>query len=329
MRLKLVLLVVGFFFPFLTYAGHGYLYESTFYRQGKDYLSRLAYVSNDRLQDLPDDKRRVCQDRYSSLLKDGVLDIRIALGYFDWTTGSPLRYYGENYGYSPSMDIGGFYALSSILTSSCRGNNQLCGFRRESGNMYRFSKPIRIRGKTYTARVEVQFSSETELLSRNTGRYSANQSSRSQYTESFFKNALRNADVTFYFGHSRNGGGPDFNPPVFVPGTNKLNYSGYYKAKRPGLNKMINALSSSDDPTEIVGMFSCDSRDHFLRKIRAVSPHTGVITSLDILTVTEVWTAMNGALDSLLRGQCQKSFYQSLRMTAGNQRYMTMDGVFE
>ncbi|MNL64303.1 hypothetical protein D3C87_1885040 [compost metagenome] len=91
---------------------------------------------------------------------------------------------------------------------------------------------------------------------------------------------------------------------------------------------MLSSLGESSNPTRILGLFSCDSRDHFLRKVRSTSPNTGVITSLDILTVDEVWTSMLGGLDSMLRGQCQKSFYQSLRMTSRNQRFMTMDGVF-
>jgi hypothetical protein len=326
MKIRILYFAVAFLMPLM--ASAGYLYEGTFYRLSKNYLYMLSNTSNDRLEKLDSDQRNICENLYDGILKDNVLDIRIALGYFDWTIGSTLRMDGTNYGLSPSMDIGAYGALRAVLKSSCHGNNKLCGFRQDPSNMYRFTRPITIRGKTYTARVEVQFSSATELLNRNLGRYAGQQRNRSQYTESFFLNGLKNADATFYFGHSRNGGGPDFNPPVFLPGQNKLNYSGYYKAKQPGMRKMLNALAESSNPTRILGLFSCDSRDHFLRKVRSTSPNTGVITSRDILTVNEVWTSMMGGLDSMLRGQCQKSFYQSLRMTSRNQRFMTMDGVF-
>lgn len=306
----------------------GYLYEGNFYRSGKNYLQSLANTSNDRLENLDGNQKNICENLYGTLLKDNVLDIRIALGYFDWTTGSSVSMDRQNYGLSPSIDIGAYAALRALLTASCRGNNKLCGFRQDSSNMYLFTRPITVHGRNYTARVEVHFSSATELISRNTGRNSADQADRSRHTENFFQNGLKNADLAYYFGHSRNGGGPDFNPPVFLPGQNKLNYAGYYKAKQPGMRKMISSLEDSAKPARILGMFSCDSRDHFLRKVRSTSPTTGVITSLDILTVDEVWTSMLGSLDSVLRGQCQKSFYQSIRMTSRNQRFMTMDGVF-
>ena len=331
MKIRFLFFLASLLLPLMASASNfrgGYLYEGQFYRMGKNYLDMLATTPNDRLENLDSNQKNICQNLYGSLLKDGVLDIRIALGYFDWTTGSSINLDGSNYGLSPSMDLGGYAALRAILTSSCRGNNRLCGFRQDPSNMYRFTRPITIRGNTYTARVEVHFSSSTELLSRNVGRNASEQQDRSQFTENFFRNALKNADVTFYFGHSRNGGGPDFNPPVFLPGQNKLNYAGYYKAKQPGMRKMLNSLSESSNPTRILGLFSCDSRDHFLRQVRSASPNTGVITSMDILTVNEVWTSMMGGLDSMLRGQCQKSFYRSLRMTSKNQRFMTMDGVF-
>jgi hypothetical protein len=331
MKIWFLQLAVVLFLPLTASAYNfhgGYLYEGTFYTLGKNYLRLLSNTSTDRLEKLDSNQKNICENLYGTLLKDDVLDIRIALGYFDWTTGSSVYLGGTNYGLSPSMDLGGYAALRAILTSSCRGNNKLCGFRQDSTNMYRFSRPITVHGRNYTARVEVHFSSSTELLSRNIGRNYNDQLSRSQYTESFFRSGLKNADVTFYFGHSRNGGGPDFNPPVFLPGRNKLDYAGYYKAKQPGMRKMLSSLQDSSNPTRILGLFSCDSRDHFLRKVRSASPNTGVITSLDILTVDEVWTSMLGGLDSMLRGQCQKSFYQSLRMTSRNQRFMTMDGVF-
>lgn len=334
MRLRLLAFAVATALPLVASAGlfssfnRGYIYEDSFYRSGKNYLRLLQNTPNDRLDKLDSNQKNICENLYGKLLNDGVLDIRIALGYFDWTTGGTVSYDGKNYGLSPSIDLGAYASLRALLTSSCRGNNQMCGFRQDSSDMYKFTRSVSIHGRNYTAKVQVHFSSATELLDRNTGRSAGDQRERSQFTENFFRSSLKNADVAYYFGHSRNGGGPDFNPPVFLPGRNKLDYAGYYKAKRPGMRLLLNSLSESSNPARILGMFSCDSRDHFLGKVRSTSPQTGVITSLAVINVEEVWTAMLGSLDSMLRGQCQKSFYQSLRMTDKNQRYMTMDGVF-
>ncbi|MFV8248234.1 hypothetical protein [Bdellovibrio bacteriovorus] len=306
----------------------GYIYETSFSSMGWRYLDLLENKSTDDPKALESSQRNACYKRYGTIINDNTLDIRIAIGYFDWTTGSNVHYSGRSYGVSPSLDIGAYEALKDLLTSSCGGKARFCGFRKDPQNSSLFTREVTIHGKKVLARVEIRFSSASEILSDNLGKYRDTQAQRSRYAEDFFSRSLREADAVFYFGHARNGGGPDFYPPVFLPGTNKLNYSGYYKAKRPGFNKMLNALGSSRQ-APVIGLMACASRDHFLRRTRAVAPNSGVISSMDVLNVDYVYTAMIGAVDALLRGQCQKSFYQSIRMTSGNQKYITMDGMFE
>ncbi|MNL56698.1 hypothetical protein D3C87_1802100 [compost metagenome] len=91
---------------------------------------------------------------------------------------------------------------------------------------------------------------------------------------------------------------------------------------------MINALNSGRQ-APIIGMMSCNARYKFLGPLRKAAPDSGVITSTAILDIDIVYTAMIGAVDAILRGQCQKSFYESIRMTNKNRKYMTMDGMFE
>ncbi len=305
-----------------------YLYERDFLSAGRSYISKLSQTDTDRLQDLDRNKRAICENRYDGILKDGVLDIRIILGYFDWTTGSAVRYDNKNYGLSPSMDLGGYRALANILTAPCKGTGQLCAFTQDRQNPYLYTKNVRIHGKAYRARVEVHHSSYSEILRTNTVTASDLQRNRTEFAQDFFRKSLQNADVTFYLGHSRNGGGPDFSPPRFVGGSNKVDYKNYYQVERPGFKRLLSALDSPNQ-TKILGLFSCDSRDHFYGKIRKLAPNTGVISSTAVLNLTDVWTAMMGGLDSLLRGQCQQSFYRSLRLTSRNAKYITMDGVFD
>lgn len=315
------------FFTQTSWAG-GYLYESTFLNMGRNYLQLLGGKSTDSLANLAPDKKIKCLQRYSPILTDGVIDIRIALGYFDWTTGTDVYVEGRPFGVSPSLDIGAYYSLKDLLLTPCYGKARFCGFRQDGNSAYRFYRDVQIHGQTYRAQVEVHFSSATEYLDQNQKSYRSEQQRRSGFAETFFVKGLQNADAVFYFGHSRNGGGPDFSPPVFVSGRNKVNYDGYYKPKQPGFKKMASALKS-EKKTPILGLMSCASRDHFLSRLRKLAPGTGVITSLDVLNVDEVYTAMIGGVDAILRGQCQQSFYQSLRMTKNNQKYITMDGMFE
>lgn len=313
-----------------SFAGRGtYLFESAFLQMGSQYIDLLKAKPTDALSDLPQDKRSMCLQRYQSLLGDGALDIRISLGYFDWTTGSEVRAEGNNYGLSPSIDLGAYSALRRLLLSPCSGQTRFCGFRESSQSPYRFMRNVQIHGNLYAAQVEVYFSSATEYLSLNLSDYRGQQDQRTLFMENYFVQALQNADAAFYLGHSRNGGGPDFAPPVFVGGRNKVDYDGYYEVQTPGLKRMLTGLSQGKSKAPVLGLMSCNSRDHFLRKVRNLAPNTGVITSLNVLNVDEVYTAMIGAVDALLRGQCQHSFYQSLRMTSNNQQYITMDGMFE
>lgn len=307
-----------------TYDSDNYLYQTEFDQMGQDYLQLLESLPTDQLNSLPANQKAACIQRYSEILKDGVIDIRIALGYFDWTTGSSIG----NYGLSPSIDMTAYVVLRDVLTDHCYGNLRLCGFRQDPRNPYVFTREINPFGKRYQARIEMYFSSITEDYLSNIGQYADRQKNRTQFMDNFFAAALQNADAVFYFGHSRNGGGPDFAPPRLTS-ENKVDYAGYYEVYRPGFKKMLKALSSSTKQTQILGLMSCDSRDHFISKLRATAPHTGFITSTAVLDVDGVYTAMLGGLDALLRGQCQKSFYRELRMTEDNQKNITMDGMFE
>lgn len=324
MRLCLYLLVL----PVLSLGSvaHGHLYEDEFYRMGASYVSLLNDLLNEDYESLPPAQKAFCVKKYNKILEDKIIDIRIPIGYFDWTIGREVVKDGRNYGYSPSIDIGAYSALRNLLTKPCAGQSLFCDFIQEKE--YIFTRVVTIRGRSYAARVEAYFSSVTELIDRNTGRAGGDQRQRSDYVARFFKNSLAGADAVFYLGHSRNGGGPDFDPPVLVPGTNKVDYNGYYKKKRPGYFMMMSALSGGNQPA-ILGLMSCDSRDHFMQSLRSKAPETGVITSTAVITVEEVFTALIGGVDAVLRGQCQKGFYKSLRMTTRNQTYITMDGMFE
>jgi len=300
------------------------LYESEFTNLGQSYLRSLGGLNTDNADRLSGSQRDRCLSRYSPILNDGLIDIRIVIGYFDWTTGQQV----SNYGYSPSIDPGAFQALRRLITGRCPGEAEFCGFDQVSGNPYRFTKRVNLQGRAYQARVDITYASVSEYLNANLGKYASEQKQRSQTSQAIFVNALQNADVVLYFGHSRNGGGPDFNPPIFIPGTNKVNYNGYYKPNRPGFKRMLSALREGHQPS-IIGLMSCDSRDHFLSTLHRTAPRSGIITSLNVLDVKGVYTAMIGAADAILRGQCQRGFMSSLRMTEFNQKNITMDGMFE
>lgn len=303
---------------------NGYLFENEFYALAQKYIELLEVLPTDVFQNLPEQQKTQCFRRYSDLISDDILDIRIALGYFDWTNGNEI----PGYGYSPSMDLGAFSALENILQDHCTGRLQFCGFKQSHDDPSLFFKEITIFNKKITARIKMNYSSDSEFYEDNTKINREEQNKRSSYMDKFFSDGLKQADALFYFGHSRKGGGPDFHPPI-LNSARRVNYDGYYFPLRPGFKKMMMGLSNTNEQTKIFGLMSCDSRDLFLKPIRKIATNTGVISSTAILELDQVFTAMIGAIDALLRGQCQRSFYKEIRMTPENKDFITMDGMFE
>lgn len=301
----------------------GLLYESVFDSYAANYLALLNQHPTDDWADAKDEKRAFCEHRYENLLEDGVLDIRISLGYFDWTEGLNINTYGR----SPSIDLGAFVSLRKFLLSPCRGQAQFCGFKPEPKNLGTLSKSVQMNGRRYLAQIEMQFSSVTEFFDTNITRARDQQIARSESTERFYLDSLQSADVAFYFGHARDGGGPDFDPPV-LNNKGRVDYDNYYIPKKIGLGRMLEALTQATHPAPVIGVFSCDSRDHFLKKLRLAAPDSGIITSMAVIDVKEGFTALIGATDALLRGQCN-NFYKSMRLTDKNAKTITMDGMFE
>lgn len=281
-----------------------------------------ASKSIQRLEILPIQQNGFCEGKYKEILNDGVLDIRVAFGYFDANAG---------FGFSStdlSVDRGADAALRTALLAPCRKNARFCGFQVDPQNSYALTRTVDIQGRTYTARVEIYHSSFTDSLRLNKNIYGPQQLQQTQYVENFFSSSLQTADATFYFGHSRFGGGPDFAMPVYIPGSNRLDYENYYLAQKPGLSRMIAALSGAPKPSSIIGLMTPDSYGYFLEQVRLAAPTPGIITSYGEITYLEVYSAMIGAIDGLLQGKCGSSYYQSLRLTKTHANAIFMDGSF-
>lgn len=296
-------------------------YERDFLRLGWSYLSLLNGVQTDELT-------ATCERRYTELLKDGVFRIHVVLGYYDWTTGQNVFDGGLNFGFSPSLDVGSLAALKTLLTDSCSGRIELCGFTQDLSNPNVFQKELTIRGSNVLAQIEMRNSSLTEYYQENTQRRLTEQKQKSKTTEEFFKHSLQEADATLYFGHSRDGGGPDMWPPVMKKNQNHVNYA-YYQKHQPGFQKIREALVESQKQTPILGVFSCDSRGHFLSELKKLAPHTGFITTTTLTRVDDSFQSLVASLDALLRGQCQRGFSESLKLNPRIRDSVIVEKLFE
>ena len=257
-------------------------------------------------QNSPDEGARSCESFFQPYLKKGLLDIRYALGYFDVSTGVEIVDRWANRGLSPSLDIEVFKAFNAAWTAPCVGKQRLCGFTAigtvESGKIF-FQKPLVIHGEEILVRIVLTQASASDSFVLNKGAMSDRQKFLTEQSEDNYFEGLKTADIVFYNGHSRDGGGPDFTPPV-LNSSNKTNYSGYYHVKKPGFRRMMTALKQGGNKDVTIGLFSCYSKSHFYRELSKLGPKQRLILSSDSVDYMDTLRGTIGYLEGFLRGAC-------------------------
>lgn len=247
-----------------------------------------------------------CTSVYQNVLNKGTMDIRYALGYFDDSRGTEIVFDGRNYGLSPSLDIEIFYVMKTVLTKKCEGSRALCGFT-ESGDPKTgrlvFEKKIQMHGREVAVKLALTHASASESFERNLGELKERQAFLTQQSEENYFGGLGVADVVFYNGHSRNGGGPDFNPPI-LDKTLHVNYSGYYKVQRPGIKRALSLIKKNPNKDSIVGFFSCYSQSHFHSSLLRANPKQKMILASDTIDYLDSLKGSIGYLEGILKGEC-------------------------
>ncbi len=249
---------------------------------------------------------RKCESLYEPMLSDDVLDVHYALGYFDDSTGADHIWAGINYGPSPSYDISVFHGIRQELKADCRGGLKLCGFSEagdpESGKVV-LKKEVRVHGRDVLVRITLTQASASESFVLNKGELAARQKKLTLQSEENFFDGLKTADMVFYNGHSRNGGGPDFNSPILNK-KGKVDYKGYYEIKRIGIKRTYNSLKENPNQGFVLGLFSCYSRKHFYSDFMKNNPQQKLILTAETIDYFDTLSASVGYLEGFLRGSC-------------------------
>lgn len=249
-----------------------------------------------------------CAPVFKNAIRNGVLDIRYALGYFDDSQGIEINYNGINYGISPSLDIVVFNVLRGFLKAPCNPNSGqvLCGFSEQgeaSKGLVVLSKNINLLGQRVTARITLTQASASESFVQNKSNLKDRQQFLTQQSEQNYFGGIGSADIVFYNGHSRNGGGPDFNPPVLTRDLH-VDYKGYYEVRRIGIKRVLDLIKKGGNKDQILGFFSCYSQKHFYRDLLAANPKQKLVLSADTIDYLDTLVASSGYLEGLLRGYC-------------------------
>lgn len=273
------------------------------------------------LSQMPTDQQRdgQCQATYARIGQQRRMVIHVGLGYFDQSRGYPYVYDGKSYGMNAALDSFAHAALVNIITAPCRGEARACGFHINP------SAPASIGGlpveflKGPDAQIPIQvivriqhgslsWSHDENLKSVSQQRQVSNQA------ESMFFDQICQADVAVYMGHSRNGGGPDFNPPV-LQRNGHPNYRGYYERTRPGLNRLVQSLRQPGcRPPMLLAISSCLSERHFGIALENAAPGMGLALSgnNELMSYSDILSSGLAVIDSALRLQCARSFQNAL-----------------
>lgn len=250
-----------------------------------------------------------CGNLYAPALEKGEYVVNYALGYFDDSQGIDIIYDNKNYGISPSVDIAVFHVIRRYLLAPCvvGSPQRLCGFV-ETGvpsmGLIRLSKKITILDREIDFVVQLSQASASESFADNQGLLRERQSQLTAQSELNYFGGFNSADAVFYNGHSRNGGGPDFKPPVLKESDRKVDYDGYYRIRREGISRVIEALRSPPHSQQIVGFFSCYAQRHFHRDLTRQNPAQKLILSSDTIDYLDTLLASMGYLEGMMRGYC-------------------------
>lgn len=215
------------------------------------------------------------------------VDIRIIFGYKD---ARPARFVGDRYERAVFIEK---------IIKPCEGENEACGFIRDQRNGRLFKKRIFLHdGRSVDIRMRVVESSAGPDDEEN--RKDSHQLWMSTKARDEFIEGIQKADIVFYNGHSRDGGGPDFQP-ARLRADSHVDYD-WYQQTRVGTLSLLAALKSAHS-LRALGLFSCASTGHFAEDIRTIRSSLVLFTEPRLVYQSE---AMDSSLQSLSKLLAQK-----------------------
>lgn len=132
----------------------------------------------------------------------------------------------------------------------------------------------------------------------------------SRNAERMFFESVPVSKAVLYLGHSRDGGGPDFYPAKRVKTAKgeQVDYA-WYHTNHPGLTSLLKTFRDSGEQQPLLyGSYSCDSKKHFLDRLKKVAPRSGFILADNLVDPSDSFDAMTHSLDSLLSVRCDGAF---------------------
>ncbi len=262
----------------------------------------------------PEFEDESCRQIYLSFYRKPAVDIKVVFGYKD---ARPARFVADRY---ERM------IFIQRLTRICKGKNLACGFKRSLTDSDLLTRSIRgPDGKNREIFLRAIPSSVGADDEEN--RLNPFQKWRTRYANLAFLQGLTSADVVIYNGHSRAGGGPDFEPPRLAK-DGDVDFP-WYREHQPGFNPIIATLEGAPSSLRLLGLYSCASSKHFLDRVRKVKPDLGLITSPKLIYFSDALESSLESISSLLTMKCEGSFRSSLAKKSSRASGAEVSGFFE
>ena len=240
----------------------------------------------------------ICVQKYMKFYSKEKLDFRVVFGYADDESVN-----------EPVFDRAELSIFIQQITSKCEPNIFVCGFTRDEDDATKFYKTVvDPLGNKHIVTLYATNASVSASNKMNNGVLKEEQKLQTEKADQLFFEGAKTADALVYIGHARDGGGPDFGPAVRLKNGAK-DYHGYYRTKKPGLNRLLDALKErKDGGPSFIALAACSSRPHFYNSVKKVAPESGFLLSTKTALFSDVYAAAIGSLDSILGQRCQKEF---------------------
>jgi hypothetical protein len=108
--------------------------------------------------------------------------------------------------------------------------------------------------------------------------------------------------MVFYNGHSRSGGGPDFSPPQIRKDL-QVDFA-KYKMGKDSFIEMLQKFKEQKSTSAVLGLFSCNSTQHFEKDLNALKKNVLLLTAPDLIYYKDALDQSLQSLEFLLSRNC-------------------------
>jgi hypothetical protein len=226
-------------------------------------------------------------------------------------TGRTLRismFYGYDNSEGKVYDRVNARSMSHALTSQCRGRLSTCGFAivSSSPSAVRLLKTLRtLDGRKVEINLFTSSLTDDAKEGMNPDVMYLAQDKLSRSMKQRFYRELVESDIVFYMGHSRLGGGMDFD---VQPGVTTL----FNAVFRLPMHPILRALRQRPTRLKMMGLFSCYSNQYFRRDLQDANPSLALILTTGYFNALPAEQASLGALDAVLSKKCARAFHESM-----------------